>query len=328
MIITSSLTLKTNPFHYSDDKSEIDNKLSRYCRDHCPGLPEQEMFDKITRGEHLEKLLADPGLTDEQLNQAASISSVVDLMWWFMAKAAYYNELHTQGCFRIDDPGLLLLKFLFKAGGERIYDRTSSHMQENLAKAQEKYGVINGLQYGLDIKKEEGPLPANMGTILFAMQPDGTLYLKLEEHGLPPFWRPYFCSFQNVYETLNHVADYYFPEKRQDQGYDLGQFKEHTPRYLKIKYSNVIKEILDSDPANEEQLLELERKGLQFGISKMHKILTNTLANSQVETKKKLVGELNRLISKAESRGYKGKIKGKEVVLPKLGSPISYSSIK
>ncbi len=304
-------------------------RLKTYCDNHCPGLSQKKMFSCIRAGKELEACFADPHLSKSSLFHQATPKAATHLMWWLMAKAAVHNELYVQGVFRLDDPDLLLFNFLKLCGHGKTYRRTSSHMHEATQGSKRRFGKEIAGQYGLDIQEESGSLPANMGTILFMVLPDSTLFIKLEEHGMPPFWKRRHLSRQSMGLHIQHHLDYFFPEKRQDQGLDCGiQRKEHFPRALKERYLEVLSEVYGhafkrdvfGRPQHPKAMISLYEEGAKFGLSRTHYLLTEKLGRHTSVKKTQLVQELAERIQQVRARGYKGDLKGREVALAQFGS--------
>ncbi|CUI16387.1 Conserved hypothetical protein [Candidatus Protochlamydia naegleriophila] len=287
----------------------------------CPGISSAEMKSMVCRGEEIERLISNCIFNKRKLSSKVrkSLTSrdAVCLMWLLMVKAGQQNKLHISGAFRIDDPRGLIFDFLKACGKENCYGRISTHMAENL-------GPMEG-QWGLDVRDQK--LPAEKHTILFAQQPDQTLYLKIEESGCPPFWQYKHCSYANALEFMGHTSDYIITRVLEKPKLIKKTFREDVPTHVKELFVKAMNDLYEKSPdlqASEKE--EGIRKGKTFGISEMYQQLKS--AHSQAAGSDSVSDEgyipcpIRERIVEAAMLGYKGAIKGEEIILPRLGVPV------
>lgn len=274
-------------------------RLEGYRIKYCPRLKPEKMQKYIQRGEELERNFASAKDISE-LKDVTNRKAVRDLVWLLTAKAARDDELFLSGAMRIEDPDHKLELFIKACGGKRVYRRISSHMNENILSDEMK-------QNGFDFKARH--LPWKRRTVLFARQPDGTLFLKIETRGLPPFWQKEFRSIANFFTFACHSINYLRTRfRRENKGYR----HEFVPKKTKKDFAKLIKEI-------EEDLIlrkKYTKEGNTFGLSKMDEILSGK-EGDHIESFKK---EHFQPLIHAKKKNYNSKVKGKEVVLPPLGS--------
>lgn len=316
MSIKTIYSSSSNFVPYYEQNSTLREQLIHFCKSYCPGLTVEEMFARIQRGQEIESVLAKKDIE----NIVYSLDSAVNLMWWFTAKAAYYGDLHLQGAFRLDQ-GEIVFEFLKQCAGKNLYERISTHLNENIPLVKKSKGTNFSLQYGFDIL--ENILPSGKHAFLFALQPDDSLYIKLEEHGTPPFWKWNFCTVSNAYTTTLHCVDWWNSHGRSDFGEGMRDCREGTMGRFKQRFAVVLKKIHpnpngDNDLDPPKELLKTIARGHQFGLSMMHKILTEEYSD-EAPSKTDLLNDLECVLERARSRGYMGQIKGSEVTLPPLG---------
>lgn len=207
--------------------------LEEFRSKYSPDVSPEQMKDYMEQGRELENLLADPNITMkdvEWLGKQHGLEGIRNLMWRLTEKAASTDELYTSGAMRQPDKGGKLNAFILAAGGESVYSRISSHMKENIKKGQPQKGVdLTNLG-----------LPAGKRTLLFAKQPDGTLYLKMEERGCPPFWKKGFRSVENFTMFAHHTADFAITRFKEKSPSIYATRKEHVPKELKKEYQKVM----------------------------------------------------------------------------------------
>ncbi|KAF3362830.1 hypothetical protein PHSC3_000572 [Chlamydiales bacterium STE3] len=295
------------------DNKVVYERLENFCILYCPGVSIDEMKGHIQAGEELEKQLADVNMDVSdivgQIQKEDRPTAVKSLMWLLTAKTAVTDERYTSGAMRIEDPGRKVEAFIKMCGDKAVYARISTHMKENLK---------GEPQSGLDLRSG---LPAGKKTLLFAAQPDGTLYLKMEEKGCPPFWTKPFRSWSNFSEYVGHAAQFIITRFKKG-GIGMKQArKEHVPKQAKQSFEVLLKTIGDSNSPKEVQTHIKE--GQKFGLSRMDKILSKEYGSSDQELIENFKKEhLHAQLQRAESKGYNKEVKGNEVVLPKLGAPL------
>ena len=325
-----------------------------------PESNSHQIEEWIKKGEALEtKLTKISQESDESkrlslLLDHASPENAVALMWLLTAKTAYYNQEFRNGAIRQEN-GKIINEF-FKSfnnvqlnGGPILYSRISTHMKENIGKS----GTIKAdeFQWGLDLKNLG--LPANKHTILFALQPDGSLYIKMEERGYPPCWKKGYCTWNNLIEDLGHWGT--FITSRFEKSSGTAKKKEHVPEKIKKEFEHTMKLLFPPEEKSffarlfsRKQIMseqgELQYKeGLKFGAFMMNAIVDARIKelNGQVVVAGKkftAIGpefyETNRQRGESEfvtlfrnpstiPVNYGGKeFKGEEVLLPALGKPL------
>lgn len=319
-------------------------RLESFRATHCSGIDAESMNFMIEKGDELigelqvaardenewQRLLSD----GEKINKQAAIY----LMWALTKKTAEQEDLYTEGAIRIGGGAPLtaekLEQFFLACGGARFqqssepieqrqltggdaYFRISTHMHEGM-----KGGARHrGLDLG-DMPPTESrtiALPAEKRTILFARQADGTFYIKMEAHGVPPFWSKKFRSFKNFGEFFGHAADYIMTRKpiawlkrkaltifRQDSGEKpiLGERKEHVSSNITQTYSRFIR----------DQGLRVSRndkkKAMKLGVSTM---VASVPLEHQETLRNQLIGVRGPIPLQ-----YEGGVKGHEILLQNL----------
>ncbi len=313
---------ETRAFKDSDVMDDImnDSRLLENFRKFCTISLKSDgtlTFDHVQKfvkdGELLAKKISEGTIDAEDKNP----QNIVKLMWFMTALCAKADKLYTNGSMRIDDPDGKLQKFLEDAAGPNIYERVSSHMKENVVKSNKQKGV--------DLR--EGNLPAKAGTLLFAPQPDKTLFLKMEAKGLPPFWKKGFATLDNFKEFVGHSMLYIKTRFHKKGISDLATRKEHVPKDISTEFTNVVKALF---PPKKETIFQkvgsvlkpvsdeakkLIKEGKKHGISKMDEILESESIDSS-EKYNLLKAKLKQRIEEAARDGYIGRVKGNEVNLP------------
>lgn len=311
----------------------------------CPGIDKSSMKEMINHGELILQDLRGASKNESQWQQLLEKKEKINkeaalcVIWAITKRTACQNDLYTHGATRIGGGGeisaLHLEQFFRACGGAQFlpreqttelvggdaYSRISTHMKENVNQG--------ALQWGLDLRPENfSPgkgLPSAKRTLLFARQPDGTFYMKLEEYGCPPILTKNFL--RNLRENLGHLWSFIKTRfqsvsvrgSERDEGSllpsKLSTKKEHVSPALKKEFAEVLK--ADST-LNGSRTFSLElAEGSRFGISKMKTILEKRRLLQNVP----LEGELQKGFDRhkrALSVGYIGGIKGEEVLLPHL----------
>jgi hypothetical protein len=325
-------------------------RLEQFRADHCSNVSQNEMKDYIEGGEQLVKNLTRVMANDNDFNEFlktnANPKAAAQLMWFLTNKLAKKDQLFTNGALRLDPKPDLdsakLEKFLIACGNKNnpSYGRISTHMKETLKQGDS--------QWGLDLRSDDAKLPAGKQTILFAKQPDGTLYLKMEEHGCPPFWEKGFGSLANFREFVGHTFDFIHSRIEKLKGATTGlgvnglaKRKEHVPEKIKTEFKATMKALFPAGKKsffqklffqkteNEKIRESLYKEGKAFGVSKMENILdshssipqeTGKLTDDEILLRQnqaaKMYNLLNEQITKVKgSSSYTGSIKGNEAVL-------------
>ncbi len=290
---------------------------------HKYGIDGNTITAMVTRGELLINTIKLTVTTTKEWNEFiennASPENAVYLIWALMAKSGKHGDYFTKGSCRLSN-GALVEKFLIACGKKDpkyvSYKRISTHMLENLQEGQS--------QYGLDIDKLKDQngmelcLPAKAKTILFVKQPDGSLFYKLEEHGLG-----------SLIGILGHSLSYTKTRIEKWAGYQVkGATKEHVPKKIKKEFKKTIATLYPpGKPSFFEKLFGIKPKltgegkrlyeeGKKFGISKMKEILMAEMEKGHQDKtviKNMLKAHIDPVIEAAEKRGYKGTIKGNEI---------------
>jgi hypothetical protein len=311
----------------------VQSRLCQFCQQYC-NISAEKMEEHLLQGKKLETLLTDSKVTLQDLEKEGWIKpeSVVALMWLLTAKTAYSTELYTNGSMRLGN-GEKVRDFIQACGGPSVYARISTHFRENLGKE----GILKAdkIQWGIDLN--DMGLPAKKNTLLFALQPDGTLFLKLEEYGCPPFWKKGFRTFDHFKEFMGHAINYLRSRvvNKPKSGLKFTR-KEHVPPKITKEFQKVMQFLYPpSGPSWFSHLTSMSsegkrlyKEGKTYGISKMQSILEDGTLNSRLQklTPKQAIqrAELIRKIEEFNKRpsGYQGEIKGQEVLLPPLGTTL------
>lgn len=329
MTIKSSL----EPVPFSEPNIFQDNKvqanLEAYCKDYC-NISVDQMNIYIAEGKKLEKLLSHPNTTPEQLAAKASPESAVAFMWLLMAKAAQYDKLFVSGSIRLAD-GEKARDFLKACGQQQVYGRISTHMKENIGKKLKVEGKrhlrADNPQMGFDLR-DQG-LPAGKNTILFALQPDGSLFIKMEESGCPPFWQNGFRSMTNFIEYIYHCIDFIITRFIDITKSNLATRKEHVPVEIDKAFKKTMEALFPPEKQSffRKQTLSPEGNkfynlGKKYGISRMQMITIEALKkdlNSQQHTLASAMVERLKAHNLIPEK-YQGDVKGEEVLIPALGN--------
>ncbi len=234
LTIPKKQTLEPKIFEYP----EIKERLEKFCEQFCNiSLPEMAKY--LRAGEQLEVKLIDPSMKVEQIVEELKnegedpLKAAVSLIWLLTAKVAQYDQLYTNGGMRIAQ-GEKIRDFLKACGGDRVYGRLSTHLNENIGKIGREAATgrsiqADKIQWGLDLR--EMSLPAKKNTVLFALQPDGSLFIKMERQGCPPFWKKEFRSFANFREFIGHSIHFIMTRVIDTPGMKISR-KEHVPKEL------------------------------------------------------------------------------------------------
>lgn len=302
------------------------------------GVSRDELKAYIASGREIASKLGDLNtLTPQQYSKEGAR----DVIWYMMYMSATRDEQHTSGMFRIDDNNKNLFHFINtcdKSPGS--YGRISTHYG---AHAEHTKELTGGKQRGLDMGDLK--LPGDKHTILFSTLPDGTTFVKLEEHGFPPFWKKSHMGFKSLSQSVGHSVDLvehlagvkkkntYAARRENTSKADLQLFTSCMST-LKEMYSELSK--IDPQGINEkEKIQKREEKGIKYGITQMHKSLTKQIADVKVQIEiaksnnhdtTELEDKLNQLneslapledrIARDKAIGYEGHRQGNEVCLP------------
>lgn len=359
----SDLSVDKQTVHVSSKQQQVQKLLNQFRSEHCPNVSEKEMNRLLAVGTKLESTLVKLAKTvksekewKEEIDHfsLASPDKAVALMWVLTKKAAERGDLFTTGAMTVAGgkhlTGKMLEQFLHACGRNPYdpydktnytYNRISSHKGEKLAKGDS--------QYGLDLR-DKG-LPAGKHHILFAAQPDGSLFIKMEEHGCPPFWQTGFKTLKNFKEYFDHAVSYITARPTiaktlkalkltsTEKGPKLEDRKEHVPTGLEKEYKDTLKLLFPPNKtsffeylglkktSNEMKADELYAEGKTHGISRMReKIASMDTSDFTVEQLKKWSDMLYEL-AKQENKAKKGHdsvkdvdLKGTEVIIPPLGT--------
>lgn len=115
------------------------------------------------------------------------------IVWFLTAQHVAIGEGFYDGMRLI--PGRDLFDFL--STHPNCYSRISTHYTETSNRF---------LHHGLDLR--DMGLPAHKHAILFGVRKNHTTFIKLEDHGCPPFWKRGFKSLKNFKEYIGHTFDY------------------------------------------------------------------------------------------------------------------------
>lgn len=202
-----------------------------------PNVTSREMKDYIQEGNKLMQQLAELPADGKMPPALTNPKSVVAVMWALTNQTAEKGQLYISGAMRVDtgspEKAKQIEKFFIACGQgsqpNTSYARISTHMKENLAKGQ--------FQWGIDIPDV---LPAGKRSVLFAPQPDGTLFVKMEAHGCPPFWEKGFRTFDNFKEFVGHATDFINTRGDKTKSHVYDKRKEHFPKDLKKEYAKTL----------------------------------------------------------------------------------------
>lgn len=317
--------------------------LNSFCINFCPGLTIDRMKEMIKAGEALGKELVDaakdPTEWKKLLEKKANLKSAVFLAWLLTSQAAKQDKLYTSGAMRIGKGEHLtaekLEEFLQKCGPS--YARISTHMSEMLKEE-------GGAKYGLDnTLGKEFPLPSGKKHIHFMQLKDGTFYTKFEEVGCPKMkldkdfiknvamnidhgvhWVKTRSAFKPVKKAFNWASKVLGLSSKDTV--KLGEKKEHVPKEV-LKQFKVTMEALYPD---KEVARAKYAEGKKFGISKMQEILDKKDYPIDVDIVKadrekgKLKDLIHQYTKPAHIYGYKGEVKGNEVLMPAIGTKGNY----
>lgn len=306
------------------ENQQVLDKLKKFRAEQSPEVTDEQMQGFVTRGENLFKEFS-KGSSVEELSKnevfKPSPENAVALMWFLTAKVAEQDKLFFSGSMRLAH-GEMTRDYLKKCNSEEIllYARISTHFKENLGKRGENGLQADEYQSGLDLRGRG--LPAGKNHVLFALQPDGTLFLKMEEYGCPPFWKATHRTFANFREFMGHAGTYVKSRFiRATKG--LPARKEHVPKAAIKLFKQAMDEL--SPPQSWFQRLFIrnitsaERKeGIKFGLSRMVKILQKHLEENNFTDDKRdtVLGHIAAIENfNPKPADYTGEIKGGEVLI-------------
>lgn len=278
-----------------------EKRMTKYCNE-C-GANKAEVDGLLVAAEEIVSLLK-AGKEVAPTPHAARA-----LIWYAMGQAAEQGKQYTHGSFRIQDQDGRLFKFLIaclKTSDCPAYPRISSHMHERI--------TAEG-QWGLDFAP--GQLPARAETILLSPLNDGTLYIKPEATGVPPFWKSGFRTLNNFIKFVQHSIHYvktrFAPSK--DKTYSTR--KEHVPARTHKEYKAALIALKNSKNQDPVKIALLEGKlyGKSVMLDQLKKIV-NSPDIPEDDKVKDLIDRLQKEIDEAKKVGYSGHIKGQEVLLP------------
>lgn len=244
-------------------------------------------------------------LWKEQIKSLATPQNAVCLMWHLTQKCAQNDNLYTEGAMIIHSNGNLSGKrielFLRACGdteneeykekvGYPAYTRISTHMP----------GRFKEEQWGLDLVNMN--LPAQKNTLLFGTLDDGTLYLKMEDHGCPPALKQPIGSEEQkkmMPQFKGHVVDFAktreginkFVEKK---GYIRPQARrENTPKDAVVLYKKALNEALKHNKID-KQTYKKYLACSDKGITTMNNIL-KSINHPLIQTKRHKTIDLTQL---------------------------------
>lgn len=299
--------------------------IEQFRKKYSPKIKSEKMKEYVERGNKILDQLTDHTIeiSTSDISEDDHRMDIACLMWALTAKAANQGDAYKSGAMRInngaDKNGEEGKKFGqrfedYLKGGDKpsgYYSRISTHMNENLRKGE--------TAYGLDLEGMD--LPAEKGTILFAKQPDGSIFIKLEEHGFPGF-----NSWKNASTSIAHSIDYL---KSRIFGKPEGARSEQVPTEVKKKFKKVIEEkygkktwsdVIFGKSISKTRGEEFYREGKTFGLSRMKIILSKIFTDEEEKIKfKAAIEEFEKAASiyddRAKKNGYKGEYKGNEVLI-------------
>lgn len=211
------------------DEIKSDSKLSKQFQEFLNFCPSSSKEGGNVNLEQVEKFVAEGAelankIRDDKIVGADKTpKNIVCVMWYMTALCAKQGKLFTNGSIRIDDPNQKLQKFLEAVAGDKVYERISTHMNENVTNTDKQKGIdLPGMN-----------LPIKARTILFAKQPDGTLFIKMEKRGVPPFWKKGFATLENFKEFVLHSIDFIHSRFRKKSISSFATRKEHVPKDIK-----------------------------------------------------------------------------------------------
>lgn len=347
---------RSSPFYpipagVSPKEEQVGRLLEEFCTSQCHNIPPAQMKKMILEGEALEKKLVDIAAKgfvhgDDWKNEITRLGlntpeNAANLMWLLTKKGAERGDLFSSGVVKVAGgmiTGKMVEQFLLACGNGKAYSRISTHMGEKL-KADET-------QYGLDLR-DKG-LPAEKHHILFAAQPDGSIFIKMEKNGCPPFWEKGFRTLDNFREFFRHAVSYissrppiakivkFLGLKSSPQGARLEERKEHVPAALKREFKKTVDLLFPSNrvsffeklglmkSSNEKIAQKIYSEGKTHGITRMRELISE-IDEGKLTLEQKLAREHMRAkLENFEEKATKGvshiEVKGNEVILPPLGS--------
>ena len=311
--------------------------LESFRAAYCQDVSKEEMDTMLEDGEtllaNMKEASKDPKTWETFLNQTPPLNerSAICMMWVLMKKVSVQEgEVFTRGAIRIGkgvgqdggEDAKKLEQFFLACGGAKFspgldgslvseggkaYGRISTHMKESQAEG--------FAQYGLDLPPHtigESALPAQRGTVLFGTLRDGTFYCKMEEFGVPPFWKrghrtqKDFTQFaghtMNFMKSLGPIAKI---AKKVVAGAPKAR-KESVPKKMKKIFENFVK----------ENKILLSPEELRIGKKEGMTTMIALIRNKNARLAKQFETELQK--DRKVPEGYRGDIKGDEVLLPSL----------
>ena len=343
----------SNPRVPSGATSGASEKLEAFRAAHSGETSAEQMEEMVSEGKQLlenMKLASNSpeGWIHFLNNTNLSKRSAMCVMWALMNQVAgQEKEVFRRGAIRVghqqyDDKGSdaeKLEQFFLACSGAKFtevsemkegkwekklvpvggtaYPRISTHMKESR--------MVGSKQYGLDLPSDgTGALPAGCQTVLFGKLSDGTFYLKMEEHGVPPFWEKGFRTKDNFHEFVGHSINYL--SSRKPVAKTIHSFKQISlkksakddstkleekplPRARREAVPHRIKDIFEKFVEKKKISLTTAQiaEGKRLGISKMSSLVGS-------EHKEALLAEFQQT-DIAIPQGYYGEVKGEEVLL-------------
>lgn len=284
-------------------------------------ISEESMKEMVKKGQKIAKAISSGKSPSPDAND------VVNLSWYLMALAANQDKVFTNGAFRIDDPKGHLFNFLknVKVEGQDHYVRDSTHMK----------GVrTEGEVYGLDFPHHN--LSAGKRTIHFIKLQDGTIYLKFELYGYPPFWKKGYRTLTNFLTAMGHVLTFLKTRVYKKGDSKFPTYKEKIPSKVKKQFEKVVKVAYGVEeksifqkigdfflrvpkPTSEIAAEMLIKQGKARGFKYINdQLTTNPLfkGKSADHDYQDLYNNLYEKITYASQIGYTKEFKGDEVLIP------------
>lgn len=326
--------ITSGPFTPEIEKKTPGADLDAFIKK-TPGVNKADVMAHIKEGNDLLKQLKNGETPDPSKTNP---KAVVSIMWALTNKAAEKGQLYVSGAMRVQigdnkADGARVQNFLNACGNENksSYGRISTHMKENILEGEK--------QRGIDLK--DMGLPAGKQTVLFADQHDGSIYLKMEEHGCPPFWEKGYRNYDNFKEFIGHSTDFITTRFDKPQGAadgaSLAKTKEHVPAGIKKEFQAIsdllfpvakksfFEKIFSRKSSATDEANKAKAKEFNEGITKGKSNMLNKLENlSDLDLNNNIIAQgraialaqtLSNEREKAKDSGYTAGFKGEEVLL-------------
>jgi hypothetical protein len=254
----------------------LEDKLKDYHSKCCDSniVSQEKMVDFIQMGKFLVQQIQ-TNVKQEPFTK----EEICAFLWYLMSIAISDNKGFYDGMFVLTDPDSKIFNLLKASPG--VYVRVSTHFTESSNRWR---------HYGIDLRNMG--LPAKKHTLVFAQRANGTLFLKMEEHGCPPFlfFAIKFFSIRNFLEFTGHAIDYVctrkvlrtltrpikilFIRKSSINNPYPPRTEEEIDIKIATTFLKALKQLKETKDLHRSIIHRHWSDAKKYGISKMHEILS------------------------------------------------------